>query len=301
MIPVFVILAIILGFLLLFYVMVLNISKGIYRSFSSHVSSEYAYSSASEDSLWYGYIKKMNEALDYIMTLNPNEIYIQGLDDIKLHGYFINNNSDTTVVFHHAYSSNGIKEGAVLAKMYYEKGYNVILATQRNHDKSEGDYVTFGVLEKNDCIAWEEYILNNIGPNVIHHGLSMGANAILLASNKLKAKKIIVEAAYNNPKDFILNGFKTNGFFITMVAKMVIKRYKNKAQVDLDISATDVLKETNIPILFIGCKGENTDLVIFESYSGIKERIEIDGALHGSCLYTDYDKCCNAIIDFIDK
>ncbi|MBQ5459318.1 MAG: hypothetical protein IIT59_02250, partial [Rhodocyclaceae bacterium] len=59
-----------------------------------------------------------------------------------------------TVVLVHGYHSEPFREYAVLARMYHNLGYNIVMPYHRTHGESEGKYITFGIKERFDILEW---------------------------------------------------------------------------------------------------------------------------------------------------
>lgn len=123
---------------------------------------------------------------------------IMSKDDLKLSASYIaaENTSDTTVIIAHGYMGSRL-DMAGIAKMYHDQGYNVLVPDMRAHGKSEGKYVGFGYLEKNDFKRWIDKTVAKTGSSaqIILHGHSMGAATVMLATSEQLPKnvKAIVE------------------------------------------------------------------------------------------------------------
>ncbi|MGX7244385.1 alpha/beta fold hydrolase [Enterococcus quebecensis] len=115
-----------------------------------------------------------------------SERYITVFDEptqtnLKLHSYYVDNQSDKTAVVHHGYRSNSMNIMEE-AQFLYELGYNVIIPDARSHGKSEGTYIAFGAYERNDINAWINQELE-VKPNqkIVLLGVSMGAATVMMS------------------------------------------------------------------------------------------------------------------------
>lgn len=123
---------------------------------------------------------------------------ITSKDDLKLSASYIaaEKKNNTTVIIAHGYMGSRL-DMAGIAKMYHEQGYNVLVPDMRAHGKSEGKYVGFGYLEKNDFKRWVDKTIqmNGSASQIVLHGHSMGGATVMLATseNLPKNVKAIVE------------------------------------------------------------------------------------------------------------
>ncbi len=71
---------------------------------------------------------------------------------------------------------------AGFAPMFLEKGYAVLLPDSRGHGVSEGRFVTYGLQEKYDAIAWAEWMRRAGCRKVYGLGESLGAAVLIQAA-----------------------------------------------------------------------------------------------------------------------
>lgn len=124
---------------------------------------------------------------------------------ITLNAYFLKNTTETnkTVIIAHGFGLSGDKYGA-WGKMYYDLGYNVLLPDARAHGKSEGNYISFGLQEKDDYTnkqGWIEQVIEKIGPDseIYLHGGSMGAATMMMVAGEAvpaNVKLLIEDCGY---------------------------------------------------------------------------------------------------------
>ena len=137
---------------------------------------------------------------------NYKDEYITSFDKLKLHGYKVNNktNSNKWVIAVHGYTSEGINMSNV-AKEYYDMGYNVLIPDLRAHGKSQGDYIGMGWDDRKDIISWIDFIKKE-DPNaqVVLHGVSMGAATVMMTSGEelpSNVKSIVADCGYTSVWD----------------------------------------------------------------------------------------------------
>ena len=129
---------------------------------------------------------------------NIEEVYLETEDNIKLNGWFLNNNSDKTVIFFHGNGGNVFYNRERL-KIFNELHLNALLFDYRGYGKSEGDIKKEDDLYKDADAAYQYVTSRGILPkNIILWGQSLGgAVAIHLAQNKETNATIIESAFYS--------------------------------------------------------------------------------------------------------
>lgn len=189
--------------------------------------------------------------------------YTTAFDGIKLAGRYYDNNSTCTIFLFHGYRSRGEHDFSCAVEMYYKMGFNIFLADQRAHGRSDGRLITFGVKESRDVVSWVEFVNAKFAPKqVIISGMSMGATTVLLSLDKglpQNVRGVIADCGFSSPADIIekvgRDSFKVNAhFFIPFldIACKLIGRFSI-----CNISTVDTVKNTELPILFIHGKKDN--------------------------------------------
>ncbi len=122
----------------------------------------------------------------WYQTVPKEDVTIRAYDQTVLHATFIpsiDKNSTLLAMIFHGYHSNS-EDLALIAKMYSDWGFKILLVDQRGHGKSQGTFTSFGVYEKYDLRKWINYCLRIYGYNdtILLHGVSMGAATIIQAA-----------------------------------------------------------------------------------------------------------------------
>lgn len=242
---------------------------------------------------------------------NGKQIDIISNDNLKLHGYIVNNKSNDWVVLVHGFSSDHthmINRGIKL----YNMGFNILLVDLRGHGKSEGKYITMGIRDCHDIAKWCRYIVKKENAKSIGlFGVSMGAATVMMASSieiPKQVKYIIEDCGYNDVweelKYQLNNLFRLPAFPFLDICNFYAKTF---AKFDFDEhSPAKALAKTNLPILMI--HGSNDTFVPFymldknyNSCNSVKEKLVVEKANHAEAQDLSYVRYWRRIEKFIRK
>lgn len=258
------------------------------------------------------YFEKLNPGAEFIYGLSKEEIYIKSFDNKKLHGYFIDNNSDKCIILFHGYHSIGSFDFGLVCKIYYELGCKLLIVDERAHGKSEGCHSTFGILERYDVISWTNYIDKKYNGNIkiIIEGGSLGASVVMLASSlelPKSVKGIIADSgftsAYDVVKYTIKNTYHLPTFpilnLINLGAKINTGHFLN------ELSTLEELKKCTLPICILHGTGDvivpyQMSLQNYDVITSKKEIIIFDGAEHGMGFFADEERCKKILFEFFN-
>jgi len=200
-----------------------------------------------------------NPAFDYkwFESLEKEKITVSSPFGYKLAGFFIpaKQKTEKSVIFCHGITVSLICS-VKYAKMFYERGWNLLLYDNRRHGLSGGKMSTYGYYEKHDLKAVVDYIKNRFSPGAVIgiHGESMGAATTLqYAGMEDGASFYIADCPYSSlweqlsirmAKDYHLPEFPfayITSLFIRMISKFWIT----------DVNPLKDVEKINNPVLFI--------------------------------------------------
>ena len=174
-------------------------------------------------------------------------------------------------------------------------GRNVLVVDQRACGICGGKVITFGILERRDCLSWIEYAIHRFGPDVkiVLSGVSMGAATVTMAAGMEELPKnvygVVADSGYTSPKDIICKVIADMHLpprlcwpFVKLAAK-VFGKFDIEAA-----SSIEAVKHAKVPIFF--SHGEADDFVpcemtkqLYEACVSEKTLALIPGAGHGLC------------------
>lgn len=310
---IFHIIAGILLFILIVYAIFISVTFHIAVGRDDKVQDVFSVDSAKKLHINEKYLPEIRKGAKFIESLPSEDVFIKSCDGLRLHGRLLTaENAKATVILFHGFRSFPEFEFSTVAEKYYNRGYNLLLVTQRAHRKSEGKYITFGLKERFDCAKWAEYIAGRFpAMPIILEGLSMGATTVLMASDLAlpeNVKCIIADCGFTSPKE-IFDHVAKNMCHIppALCIPAFTHLFRKETGFEADsFSTIDALRETSVPVLFI--HGEADNFVPCEmSRRGASvcasEHIivTVPGASHGRSYLVDREKCDKALDNFLDK
>lgn len=242
------------------------------------------------------------------------EIEVKSHDGLKLLGRIFQSSSPNKkwVVCVHDYRSDGKTDMFYIGKKYAEAGFNVLIPDLRAHGKSEGEIIGMGWLDRLDLIIWINYILQmQPDANIILHGSSMGASAIMMASGEKlppAVRGFILDSGFVS----VYAEFRYMLSKLTFLPKKMIMRHANRyakkyAGYSLkQASATRQLGSNHLPVLII--HGEEDQFVpvsaaytIQNATAGENDLFLIPEAQHLEAAVKDPTKYWTVVFSFIEQ
>jgi uncharacterized protein len=193
-----------------------------------------------------------------------------------------------TIIYLHGVGDNKMS-GLMLAKVFYENNFNVLIYDSRAHGESGGKYCTYGYHEKHDVQiaiyeAQKKYSTGKIGI----FGTSMGAAiALQAASIEPRISAVVAEASFATLRkitvDYQKRLLRLPWHFLRNIAMKrseAIANFKHR-----EVSPIESVKNIHVPIFFI--HGKNDTFIryqyseaLFTAANEPKEIWLIDDARH---------------------
>ena len=291
------------------------VAKEWIRSELEQISSDGAYLSAPDTSVWHDYIAKMNEDLRWLSTKDWKDIHIVAYDGIMLRASVVTPKKiKGTVFFFHEHKSRSDREFASIGKFYYQKGYRLVLCQMRAHIPSQGRYSTLGVKEQKDIESWLAWWKKQDASSLplVLHGHGLGASSVLhyLA---LHAQNDVSFAIVDEPYANVLESpifLRLRDLFgkkYNSVTKEIIKMIQKREGVSLKDG--DYLKEVTqiqTSILFFSTNKDyfathDTEALYQSCGAAKKQLIQIRDAEHGEGYYHSPELYESAIEEYMKE
>lgn len=264
------------------------------------------------------YLPRAAEMREMIRSLaaEPCEMAtIRSADGLRLSGrLYLRGGADAPVdLCFHGYRATGIRDFSGGARYLMDRGHNVLLVDQRAQGNSEGRTITFGVMERQDCLSWLQYIRarRELRGPVTLYGVSMGAATVLLASALAlpdRVKCIVADSPYSSPEAILE---KVSREDMGLPGKPALALLRGGAALFggfrfVGLSCTEAVKHTRVPILLI--HGEEDRFVPLEMSREIAaanpemvKLITFPGAAHGLSYLTDPERYTRELSAFLEK
>lgn len=259
------------------------------------------------------YHDMIRKGVDIVMAEPYEAVHVMSKDGLKLAGKYYHFNDDAPVViFFHGYRCTAIRDGNGMFRFAKAMGYNILMIDQRAHGQSEGKTITFGIMERYDCLKWVEYVTGRFGKDtrILLAGISMGAATVLMASDlglPETVKGILADCGYSSPKGILCKVMKDLRYPVRITYWMAKTGARIFGGFDVEeASATEALKNTTLPILLL--HGDDDRFVpcsMSEECQSIgpdhMELVKIKGAGHGMSFCVDSKNYEKAIKGFCER
>jgi len=244
--------------------------------------------------------KEIERCVDNMLNRPFEPVTITTFDGKKLYAryYHVADGAPLQIQFH------GYKSSAILdfcgGSLYAGKiGHNALVVDQRAHGKSEGNAITFGILERKDVLCWINYARSRFGEDVkiILAGLSMGAATVLMSADQnlpTNVVGIMADCPYSAPNAIIKTVCSRDMHLPSNLIYPFIKLGARLfAEFDLEESSpVTAVKKTPVPILLL--HGTDDKFVPYDMSLEIQAAnpnmitlITIPNAGHGLCYMTE--------------
>lgn len=245
---------------------------------------------------------------------HPGErVSVTSFDGLRLQGlYFPADRPRACVLLFHGYRSTGLRDFGLLIPYYHDSGFSVLAVDQRACGESEGTYITFGVKERQDVLAWARYMDGRLGGQVplVLEGLSLGAATVMMAADlplPASVRGIIADCGFTSPWDIIAHcarlWYRLPAFPLVHLLSAYTRLRAGFGY--RDCSTLDTLARSSLPVLFIH-GGEDRFVPTYmteqnyEAAAGWKRKRVVPGAGHAMSYPTDQAGCQKALLEFMD-
>jgi len=234
---------------------------------------------------------------------SPHErVEITSRDGLTLVGHwFPCEHARRTILAMHGWRSGWAKDFGIIASSWERERCNVLYAEQRAQGESEGDCMSFGLLERHDCADWVTWINDRVGTAlpVCLAGVSMGATTVLMASALPLPENvcsIIADCGFTSAHAIWKHVTEHNlhlrygGLRKAAVDALCSRRLQLRPD---DYSVPEALRANlDIPVLFVHGSADSFVPVemSYENYEACaapKQLLIVPGAEHGMSYFVD--------------
>lgn len=216
-----------------------------------------------------------------------------------------------SILLFHGYRSFGECDfGCILSYYRDTRRLRILLVDQRAHGDSEGKYITFGALERYDCVDWANYMAKRFGDQpIVLDGMSMGAATVLLAAGEALPKNVVgilADCAYSSPEGIL----RTVGARMKMPVGLILPAVRFLCRTvghfdPLPVSVPKALAKSTLPILMIHGTADafvphEMGLENSRAREGIRF-VSVEGADHGMSYLINPTLVTKELDGFLDR
>ncbi len=263
---------------------------------------------------WINFFDVMKNAGETLEKSDYEDVEITAYDGTRLVGHWkICKDPKRIIVAMHGWRSSWCKDFGIIAEFWEKSGCHVLYAEQRGQNKSDGDYIGFGLLERHDCFQWIQWVnrRNEEHLPIYLGGASMGATTVLMCAGMDLPKEvhgIVADCGFTSPDAIWKHVMKKNLHLPYCLYKGTANGIcKKKINCESNAYSTlEAMDVCNVPVLFI--HGSEDNLVPVEmSYENYKickapkQIFIVPGADHGMSYYIDKENYEKILLEFWRK
>lgn len=183
----------------------------------------------------------------------------------------------------HGYRGHAYRDFCGGSRISFALGHNVLLAEQRGQGESGGRCMSFGILERQDCLSWLSWGEKRLGavPTTLY-GVSMGGATVLMSTGlelPQQVRGVVADCPYSDPIEIICHvgqRWKMPGRLIRALAVAAGRLFGG---FDLrSAAAITALERTKVPVLLI--HGEDDRFVPCEMSRRMAQKYPQQVTLH---------------------
>jgi len=175
----------------------------------------------------------------------------------------------------------------------FKLGHSALLVDHRGAGLSDGNTITFGILERRDCRDWVDFAVKEFGEDakLILTGISMGAATVLMTAGRElppQIQYVLADCGYTSPKEIITKVMVDLKLPPALLYPLCTLGARIFGGFNLnEYSPMEAMETCRLPVVFV--HGETDDFVPFDMsvrlYEACRGRhkklIPIPGAGHG--------------------
>ena len=252
------------------------------------------------------YRKEMSRRLQ---EKEAEEIRMVSHDGIRLAAHWCpHENAKRVIIAMHGWRSSWSRDFGMFDEFWHNNNCSVLYVEQRAQNESDGEYMSFGILERYDCLEWIKWANKRTEEKlpIYLHGISMGAATVLMTTGFELPENVcgvIADCGFTSVPAIWKHVVK-NRLHIPYSSLAANRTYKKRIHVGTkEYSTKDALSSNKIPVLFI--HGEEDDFVptrmSYENYEccvAPKQLYVVPGAGHAMSYYMDCSGYEQVVKDF---
>ena len=243
-------------------------------------------------------------------SMKHEDVSIKSFDGLTLRGrYYECQPGAILEILFHGYRGNSERDLSAGVERCFALGRNALIVDHRASGRSEGKTITFGILERRDCLAWADFAVQKFGKDVkiILTGISMGAATVMMTVGEKLPENVIgalADCGYSSSKEIIKKVMRDMKLPAELIYPFVKLGAKLFGKFDLEeTSPMEGILRAKVPVIFI--HGESDGFVpcdmsrsLYEACVSQKKILTVPGAGHGTAYLKDGEAYLKALRDF---
>ena len=239
------------------------------------------------------------------------EYSIQSFDGLTLRAKFFECKPGAPIeLMFHGYKGTAERDLNGGVERCFQLGHSALLIDHRGAGYSDGDVITFGILEKRDCLSWIDFAVKEFGEDsrLILTGISMGAATVMMVAGQPlppQIQYVLADCGYTSPREIIskvMRDMKLPPALLYPCATLGARLFGH-FNLNED-SPMEAMKRCKVPVVF--AHGDTDDFVPYDMsvrlceacVSPKKKLITIHGAGHGLAFPVGRDEYVEALREF---
>lgn len=259
------------------------------------------------------YRDKMVQWIQETRQMPHEDVEITSFDGLKLRGRFFEYSPNAPIeLMFHGYRGSSEQDLSGGVQRCFQVGHSALVVDQRACGRSEGNKITFGILESRDCHSWIQFALQHFGENrkLILCGISMGAATVLMAAGKPLPPNVIgvlADCGYTSPREIIRKVIRQMKLPPAICYPFVRLGARLFAGFNLEEdSPLEAAARCQVPVIFFHGEGDDfvpCDMSIrnYEACSGRKKLVTVPGAGHGLAYAVQPQEYLQALREFFPE
>lgn len=258
------------------------------------------------------FVQEMRSSAEELKQKETTQIEIKGFDGITLVGHWYPaENAKRVIVALHGWRSSWNRDFGMISDFWHDNGCSVIYAEQRGQNNSQGDYISFGLAERFDCLSWINWATQECdGLPIYLAGISMGATTVLMASGfglSESVHGILADCGFTSPQAIWKHVANKNLHLPYGIHGIVAgSMFRKKLNMECDeYSTLDAMQTNKTPILFVHGAADNFVPVTmtYDNYyacTAPKRLLIVPGANHGMSYTVEREKYQKTLLEFFE-
>ena len=239
------------------------------------------------------------------------EVEIVSEDGTRLVGHWCPcPNAKRVLIAMHGWRSSWAKDFGAVARFWRDNGCSVLYVEQRGQNNSSGEYMTFGMMERHDCLSWIRWVSENVEGDLPIYlcGISMGASTVLMAAElglPESVHGILADCGFTSPHAIWRHVVRKRLHLSYAMCELAMNDFcQRKLRLCVkELSTLHAMEKSRVPVLFIhGAADKFVPIeMTYENYCACKapkRLLVVPGAQHGMSYAMDREAYERVTKDF---